>query len=273
MSTQTPAATVQVGVTINARIETVWSFLSERDRFLSWMTFIPGAPIPPGSTFEPRVGGALRIVFPNGGEAKGSVLEIDPPRRLVFTWGYEPDIAKTGLGPGACRVELQLVEIGAGTRVTLTHSGPMSPELAKGHEQGWRHYLALLASQGAAAQHTPGLGAMLADYFAAWNEPDDAARRTLLAKLCEPGVRVRTQFACTDSIDELCAHIGNGLRHMPGMQLALNGEPRHLHGFVRIPWAVKGPQGIAFAGENFVSLTPHGRIASVVGFANVAATG
>ena len=31
MSTQTPA-TVQVGVTINARIDTVWSFLSDRDR-------------------------------------------------------------------------------------------------------------------------------------------------------------------------------------------------------------------------------------------------
>lgn len=267
MTTPSPNASVQVGVSINAQPETVWSFLSDRDRFLSWMTFIPGSPIPSGSRFEPRVGGELRIIFPDGGEARGSVLEFAPPRRLVITWGYDPDVAKTGLGPGACRVEITLSEHAGGTRVTLRHSGPMSPELAKGHEAGWRHYLAMLAVNSTGAATEARLVPLLQSYFGACNEPDEARRAALLGKCCAPAVRVRSAFACCDNVEELSAHIANGLRHMPGCAIEQHGAARHMHGVVRVPWRVRSPDGRdLFAGENVLALSPAGLIEQITGF-------
>lgn len=268
--TNAPAAhssSVQVAVTINAEPETVWRFLSEQDKLLAWLTFIPGSPAPEGSTFEPRPGGAVRIVFPNGGEAKGSVVEIDAPRRLVFTWGYDPDVGKTGLGPGACRVEIALVPIDGATRVTLTHTGPMSEALAQGHESGWRHYLTQLAVRSTAAQHEAHLDATLRDYFAACNEPDGAKRDALLERCCEPGVRVRSPFACSDTVEEFSKNIANGLKHLGGAVSALGGPVRHVHGFAMVPWTVTAKDGtVLFRGENLLALTPRGRIARIVSF-------
>src|SRR5262249_35238495 len=151
----------EVSVAINAQPSTVWGFMDEPSKFLAWMTYLPGAPAPEGSVYEPRPGGELRIVFPNGGVAKGRGVEVHPPRRLVFTWGYGPDVAKTGIGRGACRVEITLAATAEGTRVTLRQSGAMSEEVRQGHVAGWRHYLAMLAVQSAARQHEPSLEALL----------------------------------------------------------------------------------------------------------------
>lgn len=261
------SATVTATVLINAEQKTVWKFLSEQERLLAWMTYIPGMPAPAGSQFEPRAGGALRIIFPNGGEAKGKVLEVQPPERLVFTWGYAPDVAKTGLGPGACRVEIVLRAVEGGTLVTLTHSGPMSDALAKGHLAGWNHYLSQLAVQSAMDFHQSHLSATLGNYFDAWAEADAAKRDALLAKCCEAGVRLRSQFACTETRADLSAHIANGLVHMPGMRLQQDGIARHMHGVARIPWKVAGADGkAAFRGENFVRFSAAGMITEVVSF-------
>lgn len=266
MTTAAPAS-VQVSVTINAEPSTVWKFLSEGNKVLAWMTYIPGAPIPEGSRFEPRPGGAVHIIFPNGGRAIGSVLELVPHKKLVFTWGYDPDVAKTGLGPGTCRVEIALLAIAEGTRVTLTHTGPMSSDLARGHEAGWRHYLSQLALQSAHEFTEQHLAAILPRYWQAWNEPDDAARMQLLTSCCEPDIRVRTAFACTDTLEELSAHIANGLRHMPGVTLKSKGTPRHVHGRIHVLWTVEMPNGhTLMRGENFMTLSSHGRVSEVVGF-------
>lgn len=263
------SASVSVSVTINAEPETVWKFLSEQDKLLAWMTFIPGSPTPPGSKFEPRPGGEVRIIFPNGGEAKGQVVELEPMKRLVFTWGYDPDVAKTGIAPGACRVEVMLspTPAGDGTRVTLTHSGPMGEEIAKGHEAGWRHYLTQLAVRSSEAALGATLGATLRDYFAACNERDDAARLRLLQACCEPDIRVLTPFACGSSIDDFTKFIANGLKHMPGCVSAIDGAVKQIHGFARVPWKVSMPDGnVLFRGENVLRFAPAGKIAEIVSF-------
>jgi uncharacterized protein YndB with AHSA1/START domain len=269
----TGSASVSVSVTINAELETVWRFLSEQDRLLAWMTYIPGSPTPAGSRFEPRADGEVRIIFPNGGEAKGRVVELEPMKRLVFTWGYEPDVAKTGLGPGACRVEVRLERAAAdeGTRVTLTHSGPMSEELAKGHEAGWRHYLTQLAVRSSEAGLSAVIERVIGDYFAACNERDDAARAKLLAACCEQDVRVRGPFACSDTVEEFSKNIANGLRHLGGAVSELDGVAvsglKHVHGMARVPWRVRmADGGVMFRGENFVRVTARGRIAEIVSF-------
>ncbi len=261
------SASVSTSVVINAEPATVWKFMSDQARFLSWMTSVPGMPAPSGSMFEPKPGGVLRILFPNGGAAKGSVVEIDPPRKLVFTWGYDPDVAKTGLGPGSSRVELTIRAVDGGTLVTLTHTGPMSEELAKGHEQGWRHSLSQLALQSAMEGHQAHLATTLDAYFKGSSEADQKRRDALLASSCAPDIRVRTQFACCDTIAEFSANIANGLRHMPGAALAQNGLVSHIHGYARVPWKVSSADGKPiFKGESFLRFTPDGKIAEMVSF-------
>lgn len=262
-----PATTVTRSVTINATPETAWRFLSEPDKLLAWMTFIPGQPAPEGSVFEPRTGGRIRIVFPNGAAAVGEVLELDPPRRLAFTWGYDPDAGRTGIAPGASRVELILEPTNAGTRATLTHSGLPNADAARRYDGGWRHYLTQLAHHASTAHHAAHLGATLDAYFAACNEPDPARRAERLAASCEPDVRVRSPFACSDTIEEFSVNIEAGLRFLNGAVSAPDGPARHVHGFARVPWSVTAPDGsLLFRGENLLRLTPAGRIAEIISF-------
>lgn len=264
---QTSGASISLSVLINAEQKTVWKFLSDQQRLLAWMTYIPGMPAPSGSTFEPRVGGDLRIIFPNGGQAKGKVVEVDAPNRIVFTWGYDPDVAKTGLGPGACRVEIALTPTVGGTLATLTHSGPMSEKTASEHKGGWRHYLSQLAVQSTMEAHQAHLGDTIAMYFAASMEPDQAKRDALLAKCCAPDIHVRMAFSCCDTLADFSAHIANGLRHMPGVTLSQDGFIKHIHGHARVPWKVGAADGKAmFKGENFLSFSPEGKITQIVGF-------
>ena len=261
------AASISTSVLINAEPATVWKFMSDQTRFLSWMASMPGMPAPSGSKFEPTPGGALHIVFPNGGAAKGSVVEMDPPRKLVFTWGYEPDVAKTGLRAGSSRVEVVIRAAEDGTLATLTHAGPMSDELAKGHEQGWRHALSQLALQSAMEGHQAHLADTLSAYFKASRETDGAKRDALLTTCCAPNIRVRTQFACCETLAELSANIANGLKHMPGATLEQNGLVSHLHGYARVPWKLmSADRKLIFKGENFVRFTAAGRIAEMVSF-------
>lgn len=260
-------ASITTAVTINAQPATVWTFMSEAERFLAWMSYAPDAPVPSGSRFEPRPGGQVRIVFPGGGEARGEVVAFEPPHRLVFTWGYAPDTRQTGLGPGASRVELTLEPVPEGTRVTLRHSGPMTEAVAQGHLGGWNHYVSQLAALASRAHHEPHLEATLGDYFAACNEVDDQRRAALLARACAPDVRVRTPFACADTREEFSGYIAAGLRHLDGAVSALAGPARLIHGFARVPWTVTAPDGsVLMRGENLLRFAPDGPIAEIVSF-------
>ncbi|MDT9688967.1 SRPBCC domain-containing protein [Streptomyces sp. P9(2023)] len=120
---------------IAARPETVFSFFTDRDKWLSWM----------GATgefvFEP--GGAYRTNVTGANVAEGRFVEIDPPKRLVFTWGW----AEGGLPvpAGSSTVEITLEPTADGTLLRLLHTGLPSPEACAAHEQGWIHYVDRLA--------------------------------------------------------------------------------------------------------------------------------
>jgi uncharacterized protein YndB with AHSA1/START domain len=70
-------------------------------------------------------------------------VEIEPPRRLVFTWGWEPG-SGSAVSPGSTTVEFELIPDGAGTTLRFTHRGLKSAEAAESHAHGWDHYLARL---------------------------------------------------------------------------------------------------------------------------------
>jgi hypothetical protein len=53
------------------------------------------------------------------GWASGRFLDVDPPRRIVFSWGWE--IERSPLPPGTSVIEVELIPHGDGTLIRLTH--------------------------------------------------------------------------------------------------------------------------------------------------------
>jgi uncharacterized protein YndB with AHSA1/START domain len=72
----------------------------------------------------------------------GEFVEVDRPRRVVFTWGWETALLKTP--PQSTLVEVSLVRDGDDTLVRLSHRR-LTPENVALHRAGWRHYLPRLA--------------------------------------------------------------------------------------------------------------------------------
>lgn len=116
---------------IRARPETVFAFLTDPVLYRRWKGR--------EADLDPRPGGIYRVVMP-GGIAIGEYHVVEPPRRVVFSWGWEgnPDVP-----PGSSLVEISLVAEGTETVLHLRHSGLPAPAMAQ-HDQGWWHYLARL---------------------------------------------------------------------------------------------------------------------------------
>ena len=93
---------------------------------------------------DPRVGGRFEIDERRGGELAehfGEYLEIDRPRRLVFSFAAMRDAGYT-------RVTVTIVPDGDGSRLTLVHE--MDPQWADYEErtrEGWTKILAGLARE------------------------------------------------------------------------------------------------------------------------------
>jgi uncharacterized protein YndB with AHSA1/START domain len=131
--------TVEREIAIDASPETVWQFLVDPDKAIRWMGT--------EATFDLRQGGLYRIAVIPGNVASGEFVEIDEPRRLVFTWGWE-DGASSTVTPGSTTVEFELVADGDGTIVHFSHRGLPTTEAAESHGHGWEHYLGRLAAAG-----------------------------------------------------------------------------------------------------------------------------
>ena len=130
--------TIEIRRRLPAPIAEVFRWWTEPDRLREWMS-------PTGSVeaeVDLRVGGAFRIVMSGHGaviEHVGEYLEVDPPRRLVFTWAS----VFTGAAPSVVTVELEPDGEGA-TRLRLIHA--QLPEAAVvSHRDGWRTMLERLA--------------------------------------------------------------------------------------------------------------------------------
>jgi uncharacterized protein YndB with AHSA1/START domain len=95
-------------------------------------------------SLEARVGGAFSFVVPRQGQEIdhiGRYLEIDRPRRLVFTWAVAPDPEDSS------RVVIEIAPLETGCELTLTHEmQPKWADFAERVQSGWSKMLAALAT-------------------------------------------------------------------------------------------------------------------------------
>ncbi len=110
---------VEVSVYIAAQPETVFPYFTVPGRRIQWM----GS----GATLEPV--------------PAGEFVEVDAPRRVVFTWGWTHDHA---VAPGTTRVVVTLYPENGGTRVVLRHHDLPNEEQGEHHRKGWEFYLGRL---------------------------------------------------------------------------------------------------------------------------------
>jgi uncharacterized protein YndB with AHSA1/START domain len=123
-------------VTIAALPETIWQFLVDPAEAVRWMGV--------AASLDPRVGGQYRVEVLPGDVALGEFVEVDPPRRLVHTWGWESPSGS--VLPGSTTVAFDLIPRDEGTLVRVTHSGLPQAAAADRHARGWAHYLPRLAA-------------------------------------------------------------------------------------------------------------------------------
>jgi len=121
-------------ISIDAPPEIVFSYFTDPAKHVLWQGT--------EAELDPRPGGALRVSFGPGYVAVGTYLEVEPPTRLVYTWGWAEE-GSSVLPPGASMVELTLESAGAATLVRLRHSG-LPEETLEFHGDGWDESLSEL---------------------------------------------------------------------------------------------------------------------------------
>jgi uncharacterized protein YndB with AHSA1/START domain len=131
MDATTETTSVERQVSIDASPETIWDFLVDPDKATRWMGL--------SATLEAEPGGLYRVEVIPGHTARGEFVELDPLRRVVYTWGWEE--GESSVPPGSSTVEIELIPEGDGTTVRLVHSNLPSAEAAESHGHGWQHYL------------------------------------------------------------------------------------------------------------------------------------
>src|ERR1700739_3626064 len=113
-----------------------FALITEPDRLRRWMTV--------AARVDLRAGGEYRWTVTPGHTAAGTVVDLDPGRRVVYSWGWE---GGGDPAPGASTVTVTLTPVAGGTEVRLVHDG-LTDEPAARHAEGWKHYLERLVAAG-----------------------------------------------------------------------------------------------------------------------------
>jgi uncharacterized protein YndB with AHSA1/START domain len=116
---------------IEAPPEDVFPYLTDAALMVRWMG--------EWAELAARPGGAFSVDI-NGVPIRGEFVVVEPPKRLVFTWGIAGNDV---LPPGSTTVEITLRPDGDATVLELSHRDLPADELPK-HDEGWAHFLARL---------------------------------------------------------------------------------------------------------------------------------
>jgi uncharacterized protein YndB with AHSA1/START domain len=116
---------------IQAPPEVVFPYFTDPALIVAW--------IGERAELDPRPGGVFALDMGDVA-AHGVYLAVEPPYRVVFTWGIPGDDA---LPPGGSTVEVVLTPDGDDTLVVLTHRGLPASRIGD-HRAGWEHQLGRL---------------------------------------------------------------------------------------------------------------------------------
>src|SRR5947207_9653009 len=128
---------------INASRETVFSYFTDPAKMARWMGI--------EHRLDPVPGGAFRVDMNGRNVAAGRFVEVEPPARVVFTWGWE---ASEEMPPGSSTDEVRLTADGDKTILHFLHRH-LSPVQAERHGEGCDHFLVRLGVRAAGAAPGP----------------------------------------------------------------------------------------------------------------------
>ena len=109
-----------------------FALLTQPDRLRRWLTV--------AARIELQAGGDYRWTVTPGHSAAGTVVEVEPGKRLVYTWGWEDG---GDPAPGRSTVTVTLTPVDGGTEVRLVHDGltgeqaPATPRAGTTTSTGW----------------------------------------------------------------------------------------------------------------------------------------
>jgi uncharacterized protein YndB with AHSA1/START domain len=151
METTADTTSVERELAIDASPETVWEFLVDPEKATRWM----GS----AAVLDARPGGEYRVDVIDGHVASGEFVEVDRPRRVVYTFGWEPEGGEANpVPPGSTTIEITLTPRDRGTMLRFRHYDLPTGAAAEAHGHGWDHYLARLTVAAAGGDPGPDRG-------------------------------------------------------------------------------------------------------------------
>jgi uncharacterized protein YndB with AHSA1/START domain len=117
----------------------IFEYFVRPESFVQWMGQFAQLDARPGGQFAVNIEGV---------PVRGEYLVVEPPHRVVVTWGHA---GSERFPPGSSRVEVTLTADRGGTTVTIVHKG-LPDELVHRNAAGWVRYLSQLAAATAGAQ-------------------------------------------------------------------------------------------------------------------------
>ena len=134
-------------IMIDATPETIWPFLTDPGKHVEWDGTV--------AELDPRPGGVYRVLVQGEHQSAGEYVEVDPLKKVVFTFGWEQE--GHPIPPRSTTVEITLQPEGDKTRVRLVHRG-LPDDASEDHGRGWAHYLQRLAVRAGGGDPGPDRG-------------------------------------------------------------------------------------------------------------------
>jgi uncharacterized protein (TIGR03086 family) len=191
---------------IDATPDEAFALFTEPERLRRWQAV--------SAAVDLRVGGEYRLTVTPSHIASGVFTEIEPGRRVVYTWGW---VGSDDPAPGSTTIVVDLEPVGDKTLVRLTHEG-LTPGQAAGHTEGWNHYVDRLADAASAGD------AGLDPWASGGEELDPLSAAEASWALCRQVMLPFTQdhrelpTPCSEfTVHDLVEHLMDSLRALGGM--------------------------------------------------------